>query len=219
MLKSEELRWYLGIITASVFVITLELTFTSHPFGESLRYAYFQVASIISTTGFSSTNFDLWPTMSKMVLLLLMFIGSCAGSTGGGLKVSRLVVLFKSSVRSIRKTFSPRSVETIKFEGKPVDEEMVKSITSYLALYFIVVCLSIFGVSINGHGMIESISGVVTCINNVGVAFGELGPTGNFSSLSYLSKMILAFDMLAGRLELIPIFTLFSKYIIPRKYA
>lgn len=219
VLKSEELRWYLGIITASVFVITLELTFTSHPFGESLRYAYFQVASIISTTGFSSTNFDLWPTMSKMVLLLLMFIGSCAGSTGGGLKVSRLVVLFKSSVRSIRKTFSPRSVETIKFEGKPVDEEMVKSITSYLALYFIVVCLSIFGVSINGHGMIESISGVVTCINNVGVAFGELGPTGNFSSLSYLSKMILAFDMLAGRLELIPIFTLFSKYIIPRKYA
>lgn len=226
VIKSEELRWYFFIIALATFIITVDLTFTSHPFTDSIRYAFFQVTSVMSTTGFSSTDFDLWPTLSKMILFLLMFIGSCAGSTGGGLKVSRIVVLFKSGMRTIRKSFNPRTVETVKFEGKPVDEETVRSINSYLAIYFMVIAISVFIVSIDtilttaNDGMLSCIGSVITCINNVGPAFGKMiGPSGNFYQYSYLSKLVLSFDMLAGRLELIPMFMLFSKYIIPRKYA
>ncbi|MBR5771904.1 MAG: TrkH family potassium uptake protein [Clostridia bacterium] len=218
-LKSEELRWYLGFIAASTFVITLVLTFTRHPFAESLRKAFFQVSSIISTTGFTSTDYDYWPMVCKIVLFLLMFIGSCAGSTGGGIKISRIVVLVKSTIRTVKKAFNPRSVETIKLEGKPLDEDMVHSINSFLSLYMIVMAVSIFVVSIDGKGMVETITSVVTCMNNVGPAFGAIGPSGNFANFSNLTKIVLAFDMLAGRLELIPMFMLFTKYIIPRKYA
>ena len=217
--KNNEFRWYVGVVVSAVSVITLQLTFTRHPFSESLRYAFFQVSSIITTTGFSSTDFELWPTLSKTVLFLLMFIGGCAGSTGGGLKVSRIIVCVKNGARTIRKAFNPRSVETIKMDGRPVDEDTVRSVTSYVTIYFMIIAVSIFFIAIDGKQLIPTITSVITCINNVGPGYGGIGPTGNFSEFSVFSKMVLCFDMLAGRLELIPMFMIFSKYIIPRKYA
>ncbi|MCQ2480712.1 MAG: TrkH family potassium uptake protein [Clostridia bacterium] len=219
-LKDEEVHWYLGIIAVAVTIITVDLTLTKHHFLDSLRTAFFQVASIISTTGFSSTDFEKWSTLSKATLFLLMFIGSCAGSTGGGLKVSRITVLVKSGLRSVKKAFNPRSIETVKLQGKPVDEAVVQSITAYLAIYMVVMAASVFVISIDtwkGNTLLETIGSVVTCMNNVGPAFGNIGPTGNFSEFSVLSKIVLSFDMLAGRLELIPMFMLFTKYIIPKK--
>ncbi len=218
-LKDEELRWYLGTILAATLIITLELTVTRHPFGQSLRLAFFQVSSIISTTGFTTTDFDTWPTLAKTILLLLMFLGACAGSTGGGLKISRVAILVKDAKRTIKKAFNPGRVEGIKIDGRAVDEELVTGVATFLAIYVIVIFISVFIIAIDGHEMIPTLTSVITCINNVGPAFAEIGPTGNFSALSDLSKLVLTFDMLAGRLELIPMFMIFSKYIIPRKYA
>ena len=217
-LLDEELRWYLGIIVAAASVITLMLTFTRHPFGESARYAFFQVASIISTTGFSSTDFNMWPTMAKAILLLLMFIGGCAGSTGGSIKVSRIVVLFKNSVRTIKKAFNPRRVETVKLNGRSVDEDTVNGITGFFATFMFIIAISVFLVSIDGKDIVTTITSVITCIANVGPGLGEvIGPVGNFGKLSPFSKIVLSFDMLAGRLELIPMFMLFSGYLIPER--
>ena len=213
VIKDEELRWFIGIISAATFIITLDLTFTKHPFSDSIRHAFFQVTSIISTTGFSSTDFDLWPLITKAILLLLMFVGGCVGSTGGGLKVSRIAILFKNSFRSIKKAINPRSVETVKMDGRTVSDDIVNGITGYFSAFMIVLAVSFFIVSIDGHNhdMISSLTGVITCITNVGPGFGEVGPTGNFSEFSNLSKIVLSFDMLAGRLELVPMLMLFTK--------
>ena len=210
-LKDEEMRWYLGIIAAATFIITLDLTVTRHPFGESVRYAFFQVTSIISTTGFSSVDYDLWPSITKAVLLVLMFIGGCTGSTGGGLKVQRTAVLIKNSLRSVRKAANPRRVETIKMNGRTLDETLVSGITGYFAMFMMIVALSVIIVALDGFDLTTTLTSVFTCINNVGPGFALVGPAGNFSDFSYLSKIVLSFNMLAGRLELIPIMMLFSK--------
>ncbi|MBR0112828.1 MAG: TrkH family potassium uptake protein [Clostridia bacterium] len=218
-IKDEELRWYLGTIFAATLIITLELTVTRHHFGHSLRLAFFQVSSIISTTGFTTTDFDSWPTLARIILLLLMFLGACAGSTGGGLKISRVAILVKSAKRAIKKAFNPGRIEGVKMDGKSVEEDLVTGVVNFLVIYVIVIFISVFIIAIDGHDMITSMTSVITCINNVGPAFSEIGPYGNFAALSDLSKLVLTFDMLAGRLELIPMFMIFSKYIIPRKYA
>lgn len=210
-IKDEEIRWYLGIITAATFLITLTLTVTKHPFKEALRHAFFQVTSIISTTGFTSTDFEYWPIITKAILILLMFVGGCVGSTGGGLKVSRIAILFKSSIRSIRKAINPKRIEVIKMDGRTVGDDVVNGINGYFAAFMLTLAISFFIVAIDGHDLISSATGVITCITNVGPGFSEVGPTGNFSQFSFLSKLILSLDMLAGRLELVPILMLFSK--------
>lgn len=216
VIRDEELRWYISIITAATLVIAVVLTFTHHPFSESLRHSFFQVTSIISTTGFVSVDFELWPSVTKVILIFLMFTGSCAGSTGGAIKVTRMAILFKTCLRSIRKAFNPRSVETIKFQDKPLEEDYVTGVTGYFSAYVLIVIFSAFIVSIENKDLTTTFSAVLTCISNVGPGFGKIvGATGNFSTLSNLSKITLSFNMLAGRLELIPMFMLFSRKAMP----
>ena len=218
-LKSEELRWYIGIIVVSVVVIALSLINADHDAGYSFRHSFFQVASIITTTGFSSTNFDTWPVIAKFVLVFLMFVGACAGSTGGGMKVSRILILIKSGFREIKKAINPRSIETVKVDKRSVDEPVVKSVSVFFATYMIVLAVSIFILSLNGKDLVTTSSAVIACMGNIGPGLGEVGPYGNFADFSVLSKLVLCFDMLAGRLELIPMLMIFSPYAWSRKYA
>ena len=210
--KDEEMHWYAGIIAVAVILITAVLTVTKHPFGESLRLSLFQVASIISTTGFSSTDFDLWPSFTKIILVILMFIGSCAGSTGGGLKISRVAIMIKQSFRSVKKASNPRRVEMVKLNGRAVDEEIVHSTLSYFSMAMLLTALSIIIVSIDGFDLTSSTTSVIACFNNVGPGLSLVGPTGNYFDFSPLSKIVLCFDMLAGRLELLPMLLLFRSF-------
>ncbi len=218
-IKSEELRWYLGIVAGSVIIIALSLMSTKHTPGDSFRYSFFQVASIISTTGFTTTNFDTWPVIAKVVLVFLTISGACAGSTCGGFKISRIVIIVKSGLRDIKKAINPRSIETVKIDKKSVDETVVKSVSVLFAMYFLIIFASIAVVSIDGRDIVTTSTAVLTCINNVGPGLGAVGPYGNFADFSVLSKLVLSFDMLAGRLELIPMLMLFSPYAWARKYS
>lgn len=218
-IKSEELRWYIGIVAASVVIITISLISTKHEIGESFRYAFFQVSSIITTTGFSTTNFDTWPVIAKFVLVFLMFIGACAGSTGGGIKISRLIILTKSGLRDIKKSINPRSIETVKLDRHTVDEPVVKSTSVFFGTYMLLLAASILVVSLDGRDLVSTATSVIACMGNIGPGLGAVGPYGNFADFSVLSKLILSFDMLAGRLELIPMLMLFSPYAWSRKYS
>lgn len=218
-LKSEELRWYAGLVVTSIAVIALSLINANNEVGYSFRHAFFQVASIITTTGFSSTNFDTWPVIAKFVLIFLMFVGACAGSTGGGMKVSRILILIKSGFREIKKAINPRSIETVKVDKRSVEEPVVKSVSVFFATYMIVVAVSIFILSLNGKDLVTTSSAVIACVGNIGPGLGEVGPYGNFADFSTLSKLVLCFDMLAGRLELIPMLMIFSPYAWTRKYS
>ena len=218
-LKSEELRWYIGIVAASVLIISVALMTTNYTAGESLRHAFFQVASIITTTGFSSADFNTWPVICKIILVLLMFIGACAGSTGGGIKVSRLMILVKSGRRDIRKAINPRSVETVKLDRHTVEEPVVKSVSVFFGMYMVVLAVSAILIAIDGHDVVTTFTSVIACIGNIGPGLGDVGPAGNFADFSVFSKLVLSFDMLAGRLELIPMLMLFSPYAWSRKYS
>ncbi len=219
-LKSEELRWYLGIVAASVIIIALSLYSSKHDgIGESFRYSFFQVASIITTTGFSTTNFDTWPVIAKFILVFLMVIGACAGSTGGGIKISRLMILVKSGLRDIKKAINPRSVETVKIDRRTVDEPVVKGVSVFFATYMIIAAVSMFIVAIDGRDVVTTATSVFACLGNIGPGLGAVGPYGNYADFSVLSKLVLSFNMLAGRLELIPILMLFSPYAWSRKYS
>ena len=219
-IKNEELRWYIGIVAASVLIIAVSLFTTKHDgFAESFRYAFFQVSSIITTTGFSTTNFDTWPVIAKFVLVFLMFIGACAGSTGGGIKVSRLVILVKSGLRDIKKAINPRSIETVKIDKRTVEEPVVKSVSVFFATYMLVMAGSILIVSLDGFDLETTATSVIACIGNIGPGLGAVGPYGNFADFSMLSKLVLSFAMLAGRLELIPMLMLFSPYAWAKKYS
>ena len=210
-LRDEELRWYLGVIFAATFIIALDLTVTRHPFSESLRYSFFQVTSIISTTGFTSVDYEMWPGITKAVLFILTFIGACTGSTGGGLKIQRLAVLVKNGFRSVRKAANPRRVESIKLNGRTLEESVVNGITGYFSMLMLIIAVSILVVALDGFDLTTTTTSVFTCINNVGPGFALVGPSGNFADFSILSKAVLSFDMLAGRLELIPIMMLFAR--------
>lgn len=217
--KSEELRWYIGIVATSVIVIALSLINADYDIGYSFRHAFFQVSSIITTTGFSSTNFDVWPVTAKFIIVLLMFIGACAGSTGGGIKVSRLIILIKSGFRDIKKAVNPRSIETVKVDRRTVDEPVVKSVSVFFATYMIVMIVSMIIVSLDGKDLVTTSTSVIACMGNIGPGLGGVGPYGGFADFSILSKLMLCFDMLAGRLELIPMLMLFSPYAWARKYS
>ena len=218
-IKNEELRYYLGIVLGSIILIAVCLANTKYSVGDSIRYAVFQVASIITTTGFSTANFDTWPVFTKIILVFLMFIGACAGSTGGGIKVSRLMILIKSGLRDIKKSINPRSIETVKVDKHTVDEPVVKSVSVFFATYMIIIAISALVISIDGRDIVTTITSVIACIGNIGPGLGAVGPYGNFADFSVVSKLVLSFDMLAGRLELIPMLMLFSPYAWSRKYS
>ncbi len=216
--KSEELRCYLGIVATAIIIIAVSLITGNHSAGYSFRHAFFQVASIITTTGFSSTDFGTWPIIAQLTLLFLMFIGACAGSTGGGIKVSRLMILVKSGMRDIKKAINPRSVETVKVDKQTVEEPVVKGVSVFFAMYIIVLAVSAMVVSLDGRDLTTTLTSVVACIGNIGPGLGAVGPAGNFADFSVLSKIVLSFDMLAGRLELIPMLMIFTPYAWSRKY-
>ena len=185
----------------------------------TVRQAAFQVASIITTTGFGSADFDQWPEFSKCIMVLLMFIGACAGSTGGGIKVSRILLLLKGIGREISLALHPRSVKRVRMEGRTVETEVIRSVNAYLALYMIIFVASVLIVSLDEKDLVTNFTAVAATLNNVGPGLGLVGPAGNFSGFSNLSKLVLSFDMLAGRLELIPMLMIFvpSVWSVKRK--
>ncbi|MHB1152768.1 MAG: TrkH family potassium uptake protein [Eubacteriales bacterium] len=209
-LKSEELRWYLIIVSMSVLAIALNILHMYENIGQAIRYSLFQVASIISTTGFATANFELWPNFSRTVLVMLMFIGACAGSTGGGIKVVRIIVIIKTALRQIKKLIYPRSVVTVRIESKVINESVSTGITSFIFAYFILITFSILILSLDSFDLVTNFTAVTACINNIGPGLGAVGPVGNYSGFSVLSKSVLIFNMLAGRLEIFPIFVIFS---------
>lgn len=209
-IKSEELRWYLTVILLSTTMITANLMINlNQTFGIALKDAYFQVSSIMTTTGFATVDFNLWPTFSKTILIIIMFVGGCAGSTGGGIKVSRIVILFKSLKREIQKLLHPNSVAPIKMEGEVVDGTVVKGVNVYFAFVMILLFAGTLLVSFDGLDFTSTFTGVVACINNIGPGLSLVGPMGNFDCFSYFSKIILSILMLIGRLEVYPILILF----------
>ena len=209
--KDEELRLYLGIVAASILLIVLNVRGLYATLAETVRHAAFQVGSIITTTGFATTDFDLWPSFSKAILLGLMFIGACAGSTGGGMKVARVLLLLKSLRRNIGKVVHPRKVQVIRNSGAVVDEEVLDNTNAYLAAYAVILVLSIILISLDNFSMTTNISAVIACFNNIGPGLDAVGPTCNFSGFGVFSKLVLIVDMLAGRLEIFPILVLLSK--------
>lgn len=210
VIKSEELWVYLAIICVSTVSIAINILPMVQTFGTALRQAGFTVASIISTTGFVTADFQLWPTFSKVIIVALMFIGSMAGSTGGGLKVARVIILVKSGFREIKRAINPRTVKCIKLDGAVVENETVSTVGSYFTIYMIIVIISTIIVSFNNLDFTSTLVSVITCINNVGPGLNVVGPTCNFASLSVLSKMVLVVDMLIGRLEIFPMIILLS---------
>ena len=209
--KDEELRLYIGIALGCVALITLNIRGLYGSLGEALRHAAFQVSSIMTTTGYATTDFDLWPGFSKGLLLMLMVIGACAGSTGGGLKCSRVLLLFKSLRRNIRQVLNPRKVQVIRTNGRTVDEKIVTNTNAYLAAYVIIIIISYLLISLDGFSIGTNLSAVLACFNNIGPGFEAVGPTCNFSAFSDFSKFVLILDMLAGRLEIFPILVLLSR--------
>ena len=200
---------YLLIILASAAVIFVGLVRSSLHTADSLRHAAFQVASIITTTGFSTADFDTWSQTAKTILVLLMFIGACAGSTGGGIKVSRVVVLFKTIGKELNSYIHPKSIRKVKMEGKPVEHEVVRAINVYFVTFTLLFCVSVFLISFEGRDLVTNFTAVAATINNIGPGLSLVGPTQNFGLFHIFTKYVLIFDMLAGRLELFPLLTLF----------
>ena len=217
VLKSEELRTYLLICAVTTVVITANIASTFNNLSDAFRASFFQVTSIISTSGFSTVDFNLWPSLSKTLLILIMITGACAGSTAGGLKLSRVMILFKNAVKEIRHIRRPRSVNVIKLDGEAVPADTVRSATGYLTVYLAVFIASVILISIDGLSFESNFSSVLTMINNVGPGFDALGPMSNFSVYSYFSKIVLSLDMLIGRLEILPMMILFSSIFGKRK--
>ncbi len=208
-LHMEEVRYYFLIIISAVAITFCDILSMSQGIFDALTKASFQVGSIITTTGFSTTDFNLWPQTSKTILVLLMFVGACAGSTGGGIKVSRLVVLFKTLIKELNSYIHPKSIKKIKFEGKPVEHEVVRSINVYFITFMILFSLSVLAISFEGKDLVTNFTAVAATINNIGPGLELVGPTQNFGSFTPFSKYVLMFDMLAGRLELFPLLILF----------
>lgn len=215
--KDEELRLYCTIVFTGILLVIWNLKGYYATIGETIRHAAFQVVSVVTTTGFATTDFDLWPNFSKMLLLFLMFTGACAGSTAGGLKVGRVLLLFKNLRRNIRRLLNPRRVETVRVNGVRTGEEVLRNTNTYLVAYALIMVISILLVSVDELSISTDISAVVSCFNNIGPGLDMVGPTANYSVFSDFSKLVLIFDMLAGRLEIFPILILFSRSTWRRK--
>ena len=204
-IRSSELWAYLGLVVLSTAIICINVSHLYDGFGTTLRHSAFQVASIVTTTGFSSVDFNAWPALSKSVLLLLMFSGACAGSTAGGIKISRLILFFKNCHAEFRYMIHPRSVNVLKMDGKRVEKETQKGVMVYLVLYLICFAAIFFLISFNGFDFETNFSATAACFNNVGPGFAGVGPLSNFAAYSPFSKLVLSFAMLFGRLEIWPI--------------
>ena len=208
--KNEELRLYFGIAASSIVLIAINISCMYNTVYEAVYHAAFQVVSIMTTTGYGTVDFEQWPAFSKAILLSLMFIGASAGSTGGGLKVSRVLLLMKSIRRTIRKALHPRRVQPVYMDGRAVSEEVCDNVNAYLAIYCVILVLSFAIISVDGFSIGTNFSAVASCFNNIGPGFELVGATQNFSIYSDLSKIILSLDMLLGRLEIFPLLLLLS---------
>jgi len=209
--RDEELRAYIGVTIGSILLITLNLKGVYDTLEETLRHAAFQVVTIMTTTGFATTDFDLWPGFSKAILMCLMVVGACAGSTGGGFKFGRMLLVLKSLRRSVQQVVHPQKVQVVRLNGQPMDEKVLRNTNAYLAAYMCMVLLSYLLISVDGFSSTTNFSAVLACVNNIGPGFDMVGPTCNFAAYSVFSKLVLIFDMLAGRLEIFPILILFSR--------
>ena len=218
VIKSEELRAYLGVVVAATVVITINILNLYETPLRAFRYAAFQVASVITTTGFVTANFELWPELSKMVILLLMIIGACAGSTGGGMKVSRILILAKTINKEIRQILHPKSVNVVKMDGKRVPGESIHGVYVYLICYLVILASSILLVALDNFDFITNFTAVLTTLNNVGPGLAKVGPIENFSQFSYFSKLVLSVDMLVGRVEILPILMLLAPQVWRKKF-
>lgn len=205
----EEVKCYFIIILIAICIIFFNILPMSKGIFDALTHASFQVGSVITTTGFSSTDFDLWPQTSRTVLVLLMFSGACAGSTGGGIKVSRFVVLLKTIMKELNSYIHPKSIKKIKMDGKPIEHEVVRSVNVYFITFMILFSASVFAVSFEGEDLVTTFTAVIATLNNIGPGLAQVGPTRNFGFFAPVTKYILMFDMLAGRLELFPLLILF----------
>lgn len=210
VLKDEELRAYLGVFIVATVLIAFNICSTYSGISEALRHAAFQVSSIMTTTGFATADFDKWPMFSKTLLLCLMFIGASAGSTAGGLKFQRLLLLIKNLKRHIRQTLYPNKVQIVRMNGEKVNEKILEGTNLYLIGYTFIIVTSFLLISIDGFSITSNMSAVISCFNNIGPGLEAVGPTCNFSGYSVFSKLVLIFDMLAGRLEILPLLGLLS---------
>ena len=206
--RNTEVRAYFAIIAGSTLIITLNILGMFPTAFDAFHHAFFAVSSVITTTGFSTTDFDLWPQLSRCILVLLMIVGACAGSTGGGVKVSRLVILCKALGSELRKLLHPRSVRVLTVDGKPVSRETVQGVQSYMTLYFLVTLVSVLLVALDNLDFVTTFTAVLATLNNIGPGLGLVGPTGCFAAFSPLAKIVLTADMLFGRLELFPMLIL-----------
>ena len=213
--RDEELRLYIGLAVGCVVLITLNVFYGMQgayaTLEETVRHAAFQVSSIMTTTGFATTDFDLWPAFSKGLLMILMVVGACAGSTGGGMKCARVLLLFKSLRRNIRQVLNPRTVQVIRNNGKVVEEKVISNTTAYLAAYVIIIVVSFLVISLDGFSIGTNLTAVLACFNNIGPGLEAVGPTCNYGDYGVLSKLMLSACMLAGRLEIFPILALLSR--------
>ena len=206
----EEVRWYLALILLATALITFNTWKLVESPWDTLRNAAFQVSSIITTTGFATTDFDAWPTLSKTILIILMLTGACAGSTGGGLKISRFIIWWKSIKNELGGFIHPRSVKAVEMDGKNIDKDTVRAVSVYMVVFLLVYVLSVFLLSLDKFDLVTNFTAVLATINNIGPGLGAVGPTGNFADFSIFSKIVIIFDMLAGRLELFPILLLLA---------
>ncbi len=214
---SEELRAYLLIVGAAVAAIVADIIHIYGTVGRSLRYAFFQVASIITTTGFATADFNAWPEFSRAILVILMFVGACAGSTGGGVKVARVVILCKTSLGDMRKMLHPNAVTTVRFEGKPLTDRTIRSVHLFLTVYILIFTVSVLLLSLDRFDLTTTFTAVAACINNIGPGLEVVGPMGNYAQFSPAAKLLLSFDMLVGRLEIFPMLLLFAPSIWKRR--
>ena len=206
--KSDELRFFLCLTAASVFLVCCLILPGYDGAGHALRDAAFQVASVVSTTGFSTADFDRWPELARLLLVGLMFIGGCAGSTAGGLKCSRVMLLLRCAFRSLRRFSSPRAVKVVKLDGSPVEESTLQEVSDFFLLYLIILVAAGAVVSLDGVSLTTSFTAALACLSNIGPGLDAVGPAGNYAALSTVSKLTLTFSMLVGRLEIFPVLIL-----------
>ena len=206
---SEEVRGYFAIILVAIGIITANIYSLYNSFGEAVRQAAFQVGSIITTTGFSSCDFDLWPTLSKEILVVLMFIGACAGSTGGGIKVSRLLILGKTLRKELKQALHPQVVAPVRMDGKLLNHETIRTTNVFMGAYFFIFVVSFLLISLDGFDMVTNFTAIAATLNNIGPGLAQVGPMMNFGSFTNPAKLVMIFDMLAGRLEIFPMLVLF----------
>lgn len=209
--NNDELKLYFGVTLFSVILITFNIKDLMGSFSDALHHSFFQVSSIITTTGYSTVDFDVWPSFSKSILLILMCFGACAGSTGGGIKMARVLLLFKAAKRNVRKIMHPRQIEAVHMNGETVEEQVMHNVNSYLGIYCMICMASFVLISVDGYSIGTNFSAVLACFNNIGPGFEMVGATCNYSIYSDFSKLILTADMLLGRLEIFPILMLFGK--------